>query len=125
MVGDEWQLEALCNIAAAEFLMPTGSFPELREERLSIDRILALRQLYEVSMEAVLIRFVRQSDENVAVFAASRIESGLHHGSYRLDYVMPAPTRELTLRRGTILPANTRVAECAAIGFTPQAPTKW
>jgi len=59
MVGDEWQLEALCNIAAAEFLMPTGSFPELREETLSIDRILALRQLYEVSMEAVLIRFVR------------------------------------------------------------------
>src|SRR5260370_2994902 len=50
MVGDEWQLEALCNIAAAEFLMPTGSFPELREETLSIDRILALRQLYEVSM---------------------------------------------------------------------------
>jgi hypothetical protein len=23
--GDEWQLEALCNIAAAEFLMPMGS----------------------------------------------------------------------------------------------------
>ncbi len=125
MVGDEWQLEALCNIAAAEFLMPTGSFPELREETLSIDRILALRQLYEVSMEAVLIRFVRQSDEDVAVFAASRIESGLHHGSYRLDYVMPAPTRELTLRRGTILPANTRVAECAAIGFTAKSQEKW
>src|SRR5690606_23737670 len=35
IVGDEWQLEALCNVAAAEFLMPIGSFRELREERLS------------------------------------------------------------------------------------------
>lgn len=27
---DDWQLEALCNIAAAEFLMPVGSFPTLK-----------------------------------------------------------------------------------------------
>src|SRR5882762_6952521 len=38
--GDEWQLEALCNIAAAEFVMPIGSFTELGSANLSIDRLL-------------------------------------------------------------------------------------
>jgi Zn-dependent peptidase ImmA (M78 family) len=26
--SDEWQLELLCNIAASEFVMPVGSFPD-------------------------------------------------------------------------------------------------
>ncbi len=40
---DEWQLEMLCNIAAAEILMPIGA---LREEDLEpdIDRLLDLRE---------------------------------------------------------------------------------
>ena len=125
MVGDEWQLEALCNIAAAEFLMPTGSFQELSQGGLSIDRLLELRQLYEVSMEAVLIRSIKRSNEEVAMFAASRIESARHKGSYRIDYSIRAPTMGASLPRGAVLPADTRVAECTAIGFTAKSHETW
>ena len=47
--GDEWQLEALCNVAAAELLMPLGSFPNLREESMTIERLVQLRRTYAVS----------------------------------------------------------------------------
>ena len=41
--GDEWQLEALCNIAAAEFLVPLGSLSHSQTEHLTIDKALQLR----------------------------------------------------------------------------------
>src|SRR5207253_142360 len=53
---DDWQLEMLCNIAAAEFLMPVGTLPSMDRSSLKIDRLVALRPKYDVSMEAVLIR---------------------------------------------------------------------
>ena len=37
MKTDEWQLEMLCNVGAAEFLMPIGSFQDLTKETVSID----------------------------------------------------------------------------------------
>ena len=33
--GDEWQLETLCNLAAAEFLLPTGALEQIRVFSLS------------------------------------------------------------------------------------------
>ena len=42
---DEWQLEMLCNLAAAEFLMPIGSFSDLKEETLNIDTLLILKNV--------------------------------------------------------------------------------
>src|SRR6202050_780835 len=59
MRGDDWQLEMLCNLAAAELLMPVATFPEIREEQLSIDHLMSLRQRYEVGIEAILLRVAR------------------------------------------------------------------
>jgi Zn-dependent peptidase ImmA (M78 family)/O-acetyl-ADP-ribose deacetylase (regulator of RNase III) len=125
LTADDWQLEALCNIGAAEFLMPTGSFPELRREDLSIGRLLDLRQIYGVSAEAVLIRAVRLSSEPVAMFCTSRIESGAHEGSYRLDYLIASNASPVFLHRGALLPPGTAVSECTAIGFAVQRTEAW
>ncbi len=38
--GDDWQLEALCNIAAAEFVMPIGSFTDLATPDVGVDVLL-------------------------------------------------------------------------------------
>jgi Zn-dependent peptidase ImmA (M78 family) len=125
LTGDEWQLEALCNIGAAELLMPAGSFPELRKEDLAIGRLLDLRLIYGVSMEAVLIRAVRVSSEPVAMFCASRVETGTHQGAYRLDYMIGSTLWPGTLRRGALLPPNTIVSECTAIGSTARGAESW
>ncbi len=125
LAGDEWQLEALCNVAAAELLMPLGSFPNLREESMNIERLVELRRNYAVSMEALLIRAVRLSDAPVAAFAASRIEEGAHQGAYRIEYTIPSHSSTLTLPKGTVVSADASLGECTGIGFTAMREERW
>src|SRR5581483_11907561 len=51
---DDWQLELLCNIAAAELLMPLGTFESLADEPPDINHLMRLRKQYDVSTEALL-----------------------------------------------------------------------
>jgi O-acetyl-ADP-ribose deacetylase (regulator of RNase III) len=123
--GDEWQLEALCNIAAAEFLMPIGSLPHFNGEELSIDRLMAIRKDYQVSAEALLIRAARLATEPCAVFCATRLEDGVNAGRYRLDYSIPSPSWPEELPKNLLLPRGTRVQECTAIGYTAKTREVW
>ena len=125
LAGDEWQLEALCNVAAAELLMPLGSFPNLREESMTIERLVELRRTYAVSMEALLIRAVRVSDAPVVAFAASRIEAGMHKKGYRVEYTIPSLSSTAASPRGTVVSADSALAECTGIGFTAMREECW
>ena len=124
--SDSWQLESLCNVAAAEFLMPWGSFSVLREGSLEIQPMLELERKFDVSFEAVLIRTVHLTDAQCIAFAASRIESGNSAGRYRLEYCVPSARYAAPVPpAGTILPESTRAAECTKIGFTARGEDKW
>ena len=125
LVRDEWQLEALCNIAAAEFVMPVGSFKELEAEESSIDQLLKERTRFEVSMEALLIRVAHLSARPIAMFCASRIEFAPSRGRYRLDYSIKSPSWSLDLPRGLALPRQSKVAEVSAIGYTAKGLERW
>ena len=122
---DEWQLEALCNVAAAELLMPLGSFPKLREESMTIDRLVEIRRTYAVSMEALLIRAVRVSEASVVAFAASRIEKGTVEGGYRVEYTIPSYSSMPALPRGTVVSPDSAVGECIGVGFTAMRDERW
>ena len=121
---DSWQLELLCNIAAAEFLMPVGSFPELKTEQLAIDHLLDLRKKYDVSTEAILIRVARLVDEPCAVFSAAR-SGDPSQPEYRLEYVIGSSTWPLDIPRGRYLPTETVVRQCTAIGFSAKGSEQW
>ena len=123
--ADEWQLEALCNIAAAEFLMPLGSLRSLGRQDLSVDRLLEMRVSYQVSWEAIFIRAAHVSAESCAVFAASRPELGNREGRYRLDYLIGSNSWNQELSIGSWLPASSVVEECGAIGFTAKRDESW
>lgn len=125
MQGDEWQLEALCNIAAAEFLMPMGTMPQLRGEALEIEHLMRLREKYEVSAEALLIRVARLAEESCAVICASRVDQGRAAGRYRLDYLIGSELWGAELPRGVLLPEGTHVAQCVAIGYTAKGEESW
>lgn len=125
MQGNDWQLEMLCNIAASEFLMPVGSFPELADESLSIDHLVSLRSHYEVSAEALLLRFARLTRLTCLVFAASRRESDPNCGRYQIDYVNFPTEWTYPVESGTILPVETAIRECTAIGFTAKSDEAW
>ena len=74
MTGEDWELEMLCNIGAAEMLMPIGSFPSLKDEELTIKNLLRLRKQFEVSIEALLLRVVKLTETPCFVFSASKDE---------------------------------------------------
>lgn len=124
-VSDDWQLEMLCNIGAAEFLMPVGSFPDLKEQVTNIDRLLDVRARFDVSMEALLLRVIRQAEQPCAMFAASRLESGVGIGSYRIDYSVSSRSWPMKLMSGTVLQRSRILAECTAIGFTSKGDEHW
>ncbi|MDT2023303.1 ImmA/IrrE family metallo-endopeptidase [Methylocella sp. CPCC 101449] len=120
---DEWQLEMLCNMAAAEFVMPIGSFPTI-EETVSLAALMKRRVDFDVSAEAFMIRLAKSVSTSVGVFCASPFESE-GAWSYRIDYYIPsamAPTPNIV---GRIIPKESSAYRCTAIGFTDFGTEAW
>jgi O-acetyl-ADP-ribose deacetylase (regulator of RNase III) len=125
MEEGDWQLEMLCNIAAAELLMPMGSFPDLKDKSLSIDTLMDLRRQYDVSTEAILLRIVRLTDTPCIAFCASRHDPAAESSRYRVDYSVGSRDWGFKLSSGTLLPDSTVVRECTGIGFTAKGDEQW
>lgn len=117
--GDNWQLEMLCNIGAAEILMPVGSGLECPIYSDDFSQLLDLRQQYKVSIEALLLRMARLC--GLSVFAAS-IDARSNRPV--INYVI-STSLSFPVREGMSLPANSLVTHCTAIGFTAEGSEKW
>jgi O-acetyl-ADP-ribose deacetylase (regulator of RNase III) len=111
--ADAWQIELLCNLAAAEFLMPTGSFPELADE-MTLEHLIHLGSEFFVSVEAVVLRAVRLTSRPACVFAAARIGEG---NRFRLDYLGGSRFWEPTIETSAITDAEA-LMRCSAVGST-------
>lgn len=120
---DDWQVEMLCNIGAAELLMPVGSFQELSGSAPSIESLLDMRKELQVSAEALFIRYAKLSKVRCAAFSASGLQA---RGSdrYRLDYVIGSPSWSSPIETGELLPEEAAVHECVALGFTAKGSIK-
>ncbi len=123
MKKDEWQIEMLCNVAAGEILMPVGSFPELRVEKIPIEQIVDLQKRFEVSIESLLLRFIRLTSEPCVLFSSSRKDADLAH--YQVDYAISSNAMPATLNPGTQIPTESSVSDCTAIGYTSKGKEKW
>jgi len=121
MRHEDRELEALCNIAAAEFLMPIGSFEELSRRSFDMRRLLDLREKFEVSTEAILLRSVKLSSEAVFAFAAARNSNG----PYQLEYAISSKHWRTQLKRGNVLPTESVIRDCTAIGYTAGGYEVW
>jgi Zn-dependent peptidase ImmA (M78 family)/O-acetyl-ADP-ribose deacetylase (regulator of RNase III) len=125
LAGDDWQLEMLCNIAASELLMPVSSLPTLPDELPSIDRLMELRKMFDVSTEAILLRYARSTRQPCFVFAASRAENTDRPGRYRIDYAVAAASWLTGVRSGLELPEATIVRQCTAVDYTTKGEEEW
>lgn len=125
--GDDWQLELLCNIGAAEMIMPLGSLSAQAKELelLDIDQVLNLRRDYDVSVEAILMRVVSLTKKPCAIFCASRTEKGPRRSGYKVDYLIPSSSWSEEVTRGMHLPSESVVTECTAIGYTAKGKETW
>jgi hypothetical protein len=119
--GDDWQLELLCNRAAAELLMPIGSMSEPIERDIGIDDVLEARRTYEVSVEAVVLRLVSLARRPFLAFAAAPAKTS---STYRIDYrVSSAAWSDAPNPRS--LGPHSVVADCTAVGFTAKGDEAW
>jgi hypothetical protein len=121
---DEWQLEMLCNLAAAEFVMPIGSLPPT-DQLPKIEQLMYERRKFDVSAEAFLIRVVKTTTEPAFMFCASPIESQGSQLRYRVDYSIGSKSASPVLAAGMIIPTDSIMYSCTAIGQTNRAMEAW
>ena len=122
--SQNWQLEMLCNIGAAEILMPLGTFGHDQGGSVSIAKVLELRRKFNVSAEAVLIRLAKMSKTPFLAFAASRLP-GEGGPRYRIDYSRPSANWSGGKLDGLILRRSEALSQCVAIGNTATARERW
>jgi len=113
---DNWQLELLCNIAAAEFIMPVGGEIDSKTP-VNIDNILKLQKQFDVSTEAISIRLAKITIEPCTMFAAARITDDESTPSYRLDYSICSRSSTVELPRGQEI-RDSILSQCTAVGYT-------
>jgi Zn-dependent peptidase ImmA (M78 family) len=124
MEGDAWQLESLCNMAAAEILMPFGTIQDELSMRPTAGLILDLRRKYLASCEAVVNRLIRLSNHPCFAFLARRSETtSRYFVEYRI--VSPALHEDFAIQRGFVLPHSSKASTCVAIGARNQEDARW
>jgi len=123
-VADDWQLEILCNLAAAEFVMPIGSLPA-RQQLPKIEALMSERRRFDVSSEAFLIRVTKIASDPVLMFCASPITDRKGRKQYRVDYAVSSKGAPTFAIAGRIVPSGSAVYRCTGIGFTDSGIEKW
>jgi O-acetyl-ADP-ribose deacetylase (regulator of RNase III) len=120
--SDDWQLELLCNVAAAEFLMPAGAFPIRETDDLSLAHLLDQGVRFGVSTEALLRRVVKLTDRPASLFAAARL--GASDG-FRIDYLVGSRAWRPHITAGQQLAPDSILSHCTAVGFSDRATERW
>jgi O-acetyl-ADP-ribose deacetylase (regulator of RNase III) len=121
---DDWQLEMLCNLAAAEFVMPIGSLPP-RSRLLAIEELIKECRRFDVSIEAFLIRVTKVTNEPIIMFCASPTIGRGGSTTYRIDYIIPSSTAPDLYFADRAIPEGSVVYACTAIGYTDHAVENW
>lgn len=114
---DSWQLELLCNVGAAELLMPSHAIEGLLNSATDIDFLMAERAKFNVSTEALLRRFVHATERPVALAAFNR--PGDRSGSLaRCEYVLGSRAWSGNLSRGDEVEFDAFMTLPTAVGQT-------
>jgi hypothetical protein len=115
---DAWELELLCNVIAAELLIPDDAVAGLLNIDTDVDFIMETRRRWDVSTEALLRRLVTSSKRDLSMIAASR--AGDSPGSpLRIDYATGSLAGQL--HRGQSLPGIDGSSGPYAVGQTVKA----
>jgi len=114
---DSWQLELLCNVGAAELLMPSHAIEGLLNSATDIDFLMAERARFNVSTEALLRRFVHATVRPVALAAFNR--PGDRPASLaRCEYVLGSRAWSGDLSRGDEVDFGAFMTLPTAVGQT-------
>jgi O-acetyl-ADP-ribose deacetylase (regulator of RNase III) len=120
---DAWQLELLCNVIAAELLMPLEAVEGLLDIDPDIDFLMANRARLDVSTEALLRRVVGGTHRQLALVAASRLADDVG-APLRVEYVLRSAAYAPAIGRGWVLPPEGPLAVPTGVGQTARGQAK-
>lgn len=118
--ADEWELELLCNVIAAELLLPDDAVVGLLNIDTDIDFIMETRKRWDVSTEALLRRLAASNKRGLTMVAASRTGDS-PDSLLRVDYAIGPASAEL--HRGQILSTERIRSAPYAVGQTVKTTT--
>lgn len=120
--GDNWELELLCNVIAAELLIPDEAVEGLLNIPTDIDFAMETRRRWDVSTEALLRRLVTAVPRPMTMIATSRVA---RYGQpvVRVDYADVSAATDADsplrgLRHGDVLSDAQVFLDCVAVGQT-------
>ncbi len=114
----------LCNLAAAEFVMPLGSLSP-SDHLPKIEQLMVERRKFDVSAEAFLVRVAKTTSEPALMFCASATQDAGGRPSYRVDYSLGSKSAPTVIAAGIFIPSDSIVYTCTAIGHTNHAAESW
>lgn len=114
---DSWQLEMLCNIVAAEILMPADAVAGLADIDHDIDYLMDQRRRFDVSTEALLRRIATSTRKPLCMVALLR-QPDRPGSPLKVEYVTRSHSFAGDLERGTRFPEHPELAFLGAVGQT-------
>ena len=111
------EVEMLCNMAAAEILMPVAPGGGLEKTTPTMENVVHMRDKFGVSTEAMMIRLPGITAHPVAVFCAARRDDA-RDSPYVVEYALSSASTSPPLRPGTSLRGMGVLSECTAVGYT-------
>lgn len=120
---DSWELEFLCNIAAAEILLPYSVFyKDANNVQLSVDNLISLADKYKASLESVFIRLCEVSDKPCLALLTS------FNGKDQLEVQYALSSKSCKLRKPksrSIIPLASKAYDCIKAGWTSHQIESW
>lgn len=118
-LNTDQEVETLCNMAAAEILMPVDpdSDDSLETTPLTMADIVHMRDKFGVSTEAMMIRLADITAHDAIIFCAARKDDA-RDAPYTVEYVLNSRSATPLLRPGASLQGMSVLSECTAVGYT-------
>lgn len=114
---DSWQLELLCNIVAAELLMPAEQVEGLVGQSLDIDFLMSYRRRFDVSTEALFRRIATVSGGTVSMFSMLR-RRDTADDNLQIEYGVLTSELEAAFGRGRRFSSAGPIHRITAVGQT-------
>jgi len=123
-VGDLWELEFLCDVAASEILLPYAEFAqEANGLPLNMKSLISISNKYQASLGAVFLRFTQVVNKPCAIMIASFETEDKKR--LTVDYFKPSSTFNLQIPDAFVLPNESKVYECINSGWTAEGVESW
>lgn len=116
-----WELEFLCNIGAAEILLPYAIFGnDVSKSEVNLNGLIDLANKYEASLESVFLRYTEVSDKSSAIAVCT-----FHGDKLVVDYFKSSIAFNGSIPEGYHVPKNSKMNECTTPGWSASDIEKW